>query len=104
MSNFKEGEGLYILNSVEVDGSLLQEGNRYTVIVLGDTDVRVVANDKFESGVFENDFHWHRLEDKVYLQMKLGLFSGHYINSFDVIIRDEDRTIAMIPNVPHGRC
>lgn len=103
MSNFKEGEGLYILGSVIVDGDLLQEGNRYSVIVLGDNDVRVVANDKFEREVFENDFHWHRIEDKVVIQIKLGIFSTHYINSFDIIIRDDAHTIAMFPNVPHGR-
>lgn len=103
MSNFKEGEGLYIPGSVEVDGNLLQEGNRYTVVVLGDNDVRVVSNDKFERAVFENDFHWHRIEDKVVIQIKLGIFSTHYINSFDIIIRDDTHTIAMFPNVPHGR-
>lgn len=103
MSNFKEGEGLYILGSVEVDGSLLEEGNRYTVIVLGDNEICVVANDKFESGVFENDFHWHRIEDKVFIQIKLGIFSGQYINSFDIIVRDDAHTIAMFSNVSHGR-
>lgn len=103
MSNFKEGEGLYILGSVEVDGSLLEEGKCYTVIVLADNDVSVAVNDKFEAGVLENDFHWHRIEDKVVIQIKLGIFSRHYINSFDIIIRDDAHTIAMFPNVSHGR-
>lgn len=55
MSRFKEGEGRYLLGSVEGDGSLLEEGKRHTVIVLGDNDVRVVAEDKFEGGILEND-------------------------------------------------
>lgn len=103
MSNFKEGEGLYLLDTVAVDGTLLEEGERYTVIVLSDNEIFSVSNELFASTQFENDFHWHRIEDKVVLQLKMGMFSTHYINSFDVIIRDEHRTIAMIPNVASGR-
>lgn len=105
MSNCKEGEGLYYINPDVFEAPLLMKGLRYTVILLGDGEVVVRGYATVGGRGVDDDFILHRFDgnDNVMLSLKVPLFSGHTYSNFDIIIRDPDRTLVMLPNVSYSR-
>lgn len=105
MSNCKEGEGVWYITPDVFETNALMEGSRYTVILLGDGEVIVRGYATIGKSEFEDDFRIHLADDKerAIVSMKLPVFSTRYIYNFDIIIRDEERTIVMLPNVSASR-
>ena len=103
MSNCKEGEGLYYLDSVLCNPFI--DGERYTIILMGDNEIRVVT--QVTAGTpSENDdvrLYKHDTSEKTLITFRLPFFSANYIKSFDLIIRSDEKTLEMIPNIGHTR-
>jgi hypothetical protein len=106
MPNCKEGEGLCYISPDVFETTALVKGTRYTVILLGDGDVVVRGYATVGKSEFDEDFRIHLADDnqRAFVSMKLPVFSTRYIHNFDIIIRDEERTLIMLPNVgaPRG--
>jgi hypothetical protein len=104
MSRFKEGEGLWYITPDIFTSQVLELGKRYTVLLLADGDV--VIKGYVVAGVGNFDADWNLTlgaDDMTYLSLKLPYFSSHYINGFDIIIRDDEKTLIMLPNVSYSR-
>jgi hypothetical protein len=105
MSNCKRGEGFYYINPDVFEAPTLQKGLRYTIVLLGDGEVVVRGHATIGGRGVDDDFTMHKFEgtDNVMLSLKLPLFSGHQYNNFDIIIRDDEQTLVMLPNVNYAR-
>lgn len=101
MSNCKEGEGLYYMNSVVCKPFVV--GERYTIILMGDNEIRVVTQATFGLPSENDDVRLHNYEDTGMVYFRLPFFSTHYITSFDLIIRSDEKTLEMLPNIGHSR-
>lgn len=101
MSDYKEGEGIWYITPDVFETTVLESNKRYTVIVMGDGEVLVRGYATVDASEFDEDFriHLNQLSNLASLTMKLPVFSSHYIYNFDVIIRDDEKTLHMMPNV-----
>ena len=103
MSNFKEGEGAWHIHPALFTTDKLEQGKRYTIILLGDGEVSVRGYATVGGDEFDEDFRLYIRDGKYVLEMKTSVFSTRYIYGFDIIIRDDERTLLMFPNVGTSR-
>lgn len=101
MSNCKEGEGVYYLSSVICKPFI--EGERYTIILMGDNEIRIVTQATFGAPCENDDVRLYNHEDTGMVMFRMAFFSTHAISSFDLIIRDDEKTLEMFPNIGHTR-
>lgn len=101
MSNCKEGEGLYYIDSVITKA--FTSGQRYTIILLGDNEIRIVTQATFGVPNEDDDVRLFNGDGRGMVMFRLPFFSSDFINSFDLIIRDDEKTLEMLPNIIHTR-
>lgn len=104
MSNCKEGEGLWHIAPAVFNNTVLEHGKRYTVILLADGDVVVKGYVTANITSIEDDWRLYLSENGLAsLLLRMPYYSSHYVSGFDVIIRDDDKTLIMLPNVEYHR-
>lgn len=101
----KKGEGLWYFGNILFDVAGLTQGKRYTIILLGDGEVLVRGYATLGASEFDEDFrlHFDEAGGVASVSMKSPFFSNNYIYGFDIILRDDEQTLAMIPNVSYSR-
>jgi hypothetical protein len=99
MSRFKEGEGLIEIQPVQFDDVKLEEGKRYTVVLLADGDVFARGYATVGNGTIDEDFILVRSDTQAFLTLRIPLFSAHYYHNFDLMIRDDEETLYVFTNL-----
>lgn len=102
--SIKKSGGLWYITPDVFTNTELEHGKKYTVILLADGEVVVNGTVIANIGDFESDWRLHLSNDDLAsLSLRMPFYSTRDINGFDIIIRDDAKTLIMLPNVSYSR-